>query len=125
MASGVLRRGRYCIRFCADSAILASAEWVAGLPISAARYSSPVACRLELEKLRVAPARGEQLVVSAHGFDLALGEDEDAVGHADARETMRDEHGGLPVAQLLEALEHFELGPGVERRGGLVEDEEL
>src|SRR5687768_11771359 len=79
------------------------------LALSLTRTRSPIAGRLQLEQLGVAAALREQLLVRAHGLHLAVGEDEDPVGHADAGEAVRDEHRGAPLAQLLEALEHLEL----------------
>ena len=67
----------------------------------------------------------EQLLVRADRLDRAVGEHDDAVGHAHAREAVRDQHRGLAARQLLEALEHLELGARVERRRRLVEDQHL
>src|SRR5688572_32922394 len=61
----------------------------------------------------------------ADRFDPSVAEDDDAAAHPHARKTVRDEERGLARAQLLEAAKHLELRARVERRGGLVEDEDL
>ena len=58
-------------------------------------------------------------------LDLAVGQHEDAVGHADAGEAVGDQHRRLAGAQLLEAPEHLVFGTGVESGGRLVEDQHL
>ena len=67
----------------------------------------------------------QQLRVRAFGFDGAVFQHDDAIGHADAGEAVRDQHDGLAAAELLEALEHFVLGARIERGGRLVEDQQL
>src|SRR6202011_174962 len=61
--------------------------------------------------------------MSASSFDHSVGEDEDAVGHANAGKTMRDQDGGLAVTEFLEALEYFKLGAGIQCRRWLVENQ--
>src|SRR4029077_11022507 len=88
-------------------------------------YRLAVARRLQLEELRITPATLQELLVGADVLHLAVGEDHDAVGHAHAGEAVRDENRGLAVRELLEALEDLVLGAGVQRGGGLVENEDL
>src|SRR5688500_5489458 len=80
---------------------------------------------LQLEELGVATALHQQLLVRPHRLHFALGENENAIGHANAREAVRDEHRRLPGAQLLEALEDAELRTCIERGGRLIQDEQL
>src|ERR1700692_1679943 len=61
--------------------------------------------------------------MSASGFDHSVGEDEDAVGHANAGKTMRDQDGCFAVTEFLEALEYFKLGASIQRRRRFVEDQ--
>jgi len=60
----------------------------------------------------------------ATGLDHRAGvEHVDAVG-ADGREAVRDEEHRTRAEQLADPREQLVLGPGVQRRGGLVEDHE-
>ena len=59
----------------------------------------------------------------ASGFDHAVGENENAVGHANTGKTMRDQDGRFAVTEFLEALEYFKLGACVQRRRRFVEDQ--
>src|SRR5258707_5354403 len=59
----------------------------------------------------------------ASGFDHAIGEDENAVGHANAGKTMRDQDGRFAVTEFLETLEYFKLGASIQRRRRFVEDQ--
>src|SRR6202790_4539104 len=61
--------------------------------------------------------------MSASSFDHSVGEDEDAVGHANAGKAMRDQDGRLAVTEFLEALEYFKLGASIQCRRWLVEDQ--
>ena len=61
--------------------------------------------------------------MSARGFDHSVGENEDAVGHANAGKTMGDQDGRFAVTEFLEALEYFKLGASIQRRRWLVEDQ--
>lgn len=81
----------------------------------------PVTRRLQLEQFGVSPGLRHQFVVRAGGFHLAIGEHENAV----AGEAVRDQDGGLAVAEFLEALEHLEFRTRIERRGRLVENRHL
>ena len=56
-------------------------------------------------------------------FHFAVGKHEDAVRHADAGKTVRDEDRRLTFAQLLEAAEHLVFGTRVQCRRRLVEDQ--
>jgi hypothetical protein len=70
---------------------------------------SAVAGGLELEELGVTAALPQQLLMGAGRLDAAVAHDDDAIGHAHAGEPMRDQHRGLAVRELLEALEHLVL----------------
>ena len=97
---------------------------IVGEPVLAG-LTSPVSGRLQLEQLGVEAGLRDQLLMGAGCLDRAVGQHEDAVGHAHAGKAVRDQHGGLALAQLLEALEHLELGARVEGGGRLVEDQHL
>ena len=59
----------------------------------------------------------------ASGFDHAVGEDENAVGHANTGKAMRNQDGRFAVAEFLEALKYFKLGTSIQRRRRFVEDQ--
>src|SRR5206468_3171509 len=65
----------------------------------------------------------QQFGVGAYGFDGAIRQHDDAIGHADAGKAVRYQYCRLALAQFLEALEHLELRTRVERRGRLVENQ--
>src|SRR2546427_3252922 len=50
---------------------------------------------------------------------------QDAVRHPHRRKAMRDEHRHPPLGELRESQEYLVLGARVERRGGLVENQDL
>ena len=56
-------------------------------------------------------------------FDLALGENKNAVGHSNAGKAMRNQDGGFSGTEFLETLKHFKFRSGVQRRGRLVKDQ--
>ncbi len=87
------------------------------------RYRYPSAC--SANSTGVALAAGDQLVVGAFLDDAAALEHDDAVGHAHGREAVRDDDGRPPLGERPEPLEDRVLGLGVERRGGLVEHEDV
>src|SRR5229473_5201553 len=82
-----------------------------------------IASSLQFEEFCIAAWLRHQLIVCASGFDHSVGEDENAVGHANAGKTMRDQDGRLAVTEFLEALEYFKLGASIQRRRRLVEDQ--
>lgn len=75
------------------------------------------------QQLAVEGRAGEQLGVGALGHDLALVEHDDAVGQAEGRVAMGDEHRGAGAEDVLEGAVDGLLGAGVDGRGGVVEDE--
>src|SRR6266702_4728663 len=78
---------------------------------------------LQGEKLGVAARKAHELGVGALLGQPALVEQEDAVGLPDRGEAVRDENGGAPLGERAQPGEQLVFGLGVERRGGLVQDE--
>src|SRR6266581_4769798 len=66
----------------------------------------------------------QQLGVPADLDDAAALEHHDAVGALDCREPVRDHDGGAAAHQGFERRLHLALGLRIERRGGLVEDQQ-
>src|SRR5437879_3746394 len=87
-------------------------------------FSSPVAGRLQLEHFRIPSAPGDEVIVVALLGDLAVLENQNAVGHPDGRKAVRNQDGHLAGGQLGEALEDGVLGARVERGGRLVQDQQ-
>ena len=79
---------------------------------------------LKPEQLGVAAVRREQLVVAALLDDPPAGQDDDVVGVAHAREAVRDQERGRAPRHVDELVEEGGLGPNVQGRRGLVEDED-
>src|SRR5262249_17742214 len=77
------------------------------------------------EQLGIASPLLDKFFVSSGSFHFAVSEDENAVSHADAGETVRDQNRRLALTQFLESLEHFVLGTGIQCRRRLVEDHNL
>ena len=107
-------------------------------PRAAWEIASPLCCRgsipagasavaggLQFEQFGVAPAPRLKFLVRSGLDDLAPVEDEDAVGHAHGGKAVRDQHAAAATAEIAKALEHLELGAGVEGGRGLVEDQDL
>ncbi|GJC95043.1 hypothetical protein ColKHC_03869 [Colletotrichum higginsianum] len=65
----------------------------------------------------------EELVVGALFDDAAVGHDDDVVGVLDGRQAVGDGDGGAALGGDLEGGLHDALGLGVQRGGGLVEEE--
>src|SRR2546430_127760 len=86
---------------------------------------SAVPRRLEREQLGVQPASRHELLVRPLVHQLAPLQHENAVGHPHGGEAVRDQDGHAAVCQLREPQEHLVLRPRVERRRGLVEDQNL
>ncbi len=63
--------------------------------------------------------------MSAGLHHAAAAEHDDAIGHPHGREAVRDQHRRPAATEVLEALEHFVLGAGIERGGRLVEDQHV
>ncbi len=70
------------------------------------------------------PPASDEVVVVAFLGDLAVAQDEDAVGVADGGEAVGDDEGGAAGDQRAEVLLDGSLGLRVHRAGGLVEDED-
>ena len=75
-------------------------------------------------KFPVVAAQGEEFLVRAALDDAAFVQDDDLVGVLDGAEAVGDGDGGAAGHELLEGLLDAALGLGVERGGGLVEDED-
>src|SRR5574341_1990920 len=78
---------------------------------------------LDAIELGVDAVARDELGVAAALDDAAPLEHDDAVGALDGREAVRDNDGGAPAHQGVERRLHLALGLGVERGGGLVEDQ--
>src|SRR5579863_783273 len=52
-------------------------------------------------------------------------EHNDAIGHADGGESMRNEQSHLVFSQFCEALKDFKFAAGIERSGGFIENKQL
>ena len=78
---------------------------------------------LHVVQLLVIAVYLEQLVVGATLYDTALVEHADFVAALDGRETVGYGDGGARLHESLQRLLNQSLALGVERRGGLVEDE--
>src|SRR5690606_9888630 len=79
---------------------------------------------LLLVEAAVEAALAEEFLVRAALDDAALVHHEDLVGGLDGGEAVRDDEGGAPAAEVLEAVADEGLALGVEAGGGLVEDED-
>lgn len=80
---------------------------------------------LQCHKFGVTAMMGHEFGMGAALDDAAMVEDHDAVGSHDGGEAMGDNHSGTAVQHIVEGglQETFVLG--VERRSGLVEDEQI
>ena len=81
---------------------------------------------LELQAIErgIAAALGEQFVVAARLDHFAGLDHQDAVGVHDGRKPVRDHDGGAALAQFRDRLLHVIFGFGIERGGGLVEQDD-
>src|SRR3989449_1011682 len=86
---------------------------------------SAVPGRLQGEQLGVQPAPRHELLVCPLVHQLAPLQYQDAVGHPHRGEAVRDEHGHAALCELGEPQEHLILRPRVQRRRGLVQDQDL
>ena len=66
----------------------------------------------------------EKLSVGALFDDAAFFHDDDDVGVANRGQAVRDDEGRAALAQGVHGLLDVHLGAGIDRRGGLVEDEQ-
>ena len=103
---------------------MADARSQAGPACRGAGHRLQVGAGLQLEQLRIQAFGGHQVVVAATLDDASRFHDVDAVGAAHAGEAVGDEQGRPPVQQLADVGEQGMFGAGVERRGGLVEDDQ-
>src|SRR5207237_7563491 len=92
--------------------------------LPACRLRHVEVAELELVELAVLGGLREQLVVRAALDNLAAHQDDDPIGAPDGRQAVRDDERRAVGHQPLERLLHQALGLGVERRGGLVEDQD-
>src|SRR6185369_1072306 len=79
----------------------------------------------QAEHARVEAVLREEVGVLSFFDDLAAVDHDDAVGHAHRAEAVRDEDRGAAGLERLESLEELVLTLGVDRGGGLVQDQEL
>ncbi|KAG1534938.1 hypothetical protein G6F50_015433 [Rhizopus delemar] len=63
--------------------------------------------------------------MAAAGLDPAVGQHQDAIGHAYRGETVGNQYGSAIIRQFPEPLEHFELAACVQRCRWLVQDHHL
>src|SRR5262249_18338221 len=76
---------------------------------------------LEAEEGGVAAAVAQQLIVPPVLDDLAGFHYENRVSVHDGMKTMSDHNGGTVLAEMLDCLLHLLLGLRVQRRGGLIQ----
>src|SRR5688500_7471005 len=88
------------------------------------RRRRPRVLELELVEAVVDAAPGEQLLVGAQLAHLALVQHQDAVGAMDGGQAVGDDDRGAAGEQPLERRLDELLGLGVDRGGGLVEDQD-
>src|SRR5579883_1102056 len=86
---------------------------------------STILARLQGEKLRVATVGRHQRLVTAALDDAAFLEHQNLVGHAHGREAVRDHDGDALAGELAKMLEHLRLGRRIDRRGRLVEHQDV
>src|SRR5205814_8644740 len=87
--------------------------------------SAQVARCLQAEEVGVPPVLREERFVAAELGDAAVLQHGDPVGGTHGREAVRDEDRAAIRSERLEAEEQVVLRLGIERSGGLVEDEQL
>src|ERR1700682_5953409 len=79
---------------------------------------------LDAAQVGIDAAGREQFVVGALLRDAAIFQDDDLVGIADGAQAVSNGADGAPLHEAFECLHHQPLRLGIERRGGLVEDED-
>ena len=79
---------------------------------------------LQAEERGVAAAAAQQVVMPAALDDLAGLDHQDRVGVHDGVQAMGDDDGGAVLAEMLDRLLHLLFGLRIERRGGLVEQDD-
>ncbi len=86
---------------------------------------SSITRSLQFEHPGVSASKSNQLLMISLFGDPTLFQNHDAVRHAYGGEPVRDQQRHLAAGQFGETLEHFVLGAGVQRGGGLVENQKL
>src|ERR1700722_20417270 len=86
---------------------------------------SSIAGCLHLEHARVVAAERHELAMTALFGDAAAFEDDDPLGHSNRGKSMRYQQRHLSAREVREPLKYFKLGPRVEGRCGLVENQKL
>src|SRR3954462_2639927 len=84
----------------------------------------PHVALLQAEERSIAAAAAQQIVVPAALDDLAGLDHQDGVGVHDRVEAVGDDEGRAVLAEVLDRLLDLALGFGIERRGGLVEQDD-
>src|SRR6478736_8374660 len=79
---------------------------------------------LQAEERGIAAAAPQQIVVQAALDDLAALDHEDGVGVHDGMQAVGDDDGGAVLAEMLDRLLHGLFGFRIQRRGGLVEQDD-
>ena len=87
--------------------------------------SLSISLGLKREKLGVQPAACNQLRVRAVLDDRPVFKNDYSIRHPYGREAVRDNHRHSSCHQFRESNEDFVFGPGIERRGWLVQDQHL
>ena len=79
---------------------------------------------LQLVKLPVDSAFGQQFLVRSHFAQLALVHDDDLVGALNRGETMGDDDGGAAFDHSLQGIANAEFGFGIDTGSGFIEDQD-
>src|SRR5579859_33105 len=79
---------------------------------------------LQLIQLRVDTLDRHQLIMRARLDDVALVEHDDAIRAPYRGEPVRDVQGGAALGEMLQPRDEIGLGPGIQRRARLIEDEQ-
>src|ERR1019366_1306004 len=80
---------------------------------------------LQLVKLVVNPALGQQLLVRSHLADLAFVHHDDLVGALDGRESVRDDQRRSPFHHAVERVAYPELGLRIHARSCFIQNQNL
>ena len=79
---------------------------------------------LQAEERGIAAAAPQQIVMQAALDDLAALDHQDGVGVHDGVQAVGDHDGGAVLAEMVDRLLHRFFGFRIERRGGLVEQDD-
>src|SRR5713101_3310771 len=90
------------------------------------RYASARLLVPELQAVErgVASALAQQFIVPAEFDHAAVLDDEDAIGIHDGMQPMRDHDSRSSATEMLDGALHLPLGFGIERSGGLVQEDD-